>query len=289
MLNKFKDNMKENIDNFDKKSNDYLDIFDNKISTLNDKIFKIKDTIKNNKILTNVEKNEWQNKIEIMNKEKKELKENIEKIISPKNSINNKYCKSVDIIKKYRESEKYKDNLKTMERIKELEEVIENSHESFDVVTTIYTDNLEEMRKMEEDLENAYKTIDILTKNKYDPNGFDIYGNHKDTGNKYDPNGFDRDGYNINGVNKDGLDRYGIRRTVKKPSKIKTREAKSFKSQKGKVYVDLPIPLSKLNINSSKELISDIEQLINDLHDNEKITKQVYNNLIKAITYKNDS
>ena len=36
--------MKENIDNFDKKSNDYLDIFDNKISTLNDKIFKIKDS-----------------------------------------------------------------------------------------------------------------------------------------------------------------------------------------------------------------------------------------------------
>ena len=56
MLNKFKDNMKENIDDFDKKSNDYLDIFDNKISTLNNKIFKIKDTIKNNKILTNVEK-----------------------------------------------------------------------------------------------------------------------------------------------------------------------------------------------------------------------------------------
>ena len=77
MLNKFKDNMKENIDNFDKKSNDYLDIFDNKVSTLNDKIFKIKDTIKNNKTLTNAEKNELQNKIEIINKEKKELQENI--------------------------------------------------------------------------------------------------------------------------------------------------------------------------------------------------------------------
>ena len=51
MLNKFKDNMKENIDNCDKKSNDYLDIFDNKISTLNDKIYKIKDIIKNNKTL----------------------------------------------------------------------------------------------------------------------------------------------------------------------------------------------------------------------------------------------
>ena len=51
MLNKFKDNMKENIDNCDKKSNDYLDIFDNKISTLNEKIYKIKDIIKNNKTL----------------------------------------------------------------------------------------------------------------------------------------------------------------------------------------------------------------------------------------------
>ena len=40
MLNEFKDNMKEDIDNFDKESNDYLDIIDNKISTLNDKISK---------------------------------------------------------------------------------------------------------------------------------------------------------------------------------------------------------------------------------------------------------
>ena len=66
--------MKENIDNFDKKSIDYLDIFDNKISTLNDKIFKIKDTIKNNKILINTEKNELQNKIEILIKKKKNCK-----------------------------------------------------------------------------------------------------------------------------------------------------------------------------------------------------------------------
>ena len=43
---------------------------------------------------------------------------------------------------------------------------------------------------MEKYLENAYKAIDILTKDKYDPNGFDIYGNHKYTSNKYDPNGF---------------------------------------------------------------------------------------------------
>ena len=71
MLNKFIDNMKENIDNFDKKLNDYLDIFDNIISTLNDKIFKIKDTIKNNKILTNVEKMNCKIKSKLLIKKKK--------------------------------------------------------------------------------------------------------------------------------------------------------------------------------------------------------------------------
>ena len=35
MLNKLKDNMKKDRGHFDKNSNDYLDIFDNKISTLN--------------------------------------------------------------------------------------------------------------------------------------------------------------------------------------------------------------------------------------------------------------
>ena len=58
--------------------------------------------------------------------------------------------------------------------------------------------------------------------------------------------------------------------------------------KKGKVYVDLPILLSKLNINSSKELISNIKQLIKNLYDNKQITKQVYNILNRAITYKND-
>ena len=64
-------------------------------------------------------------------------------------------------------------------------------------------------------------------------------------------------------------------------------QVKSFKDQKGKGHVNLPIALSKIYTNnSSKELISNIEQLINDLYHNEKITKQVYNSLIKSITYK---
>ena len=61
-----------------------------------------------------------------------------------------------------------------------------------------------------------------------------------------------------------------------------------FHEKKGKVYVDLPILLFKLNINSSKELISNIKQLLKNLYDNKQITKQVYNILNRAITYKND-
>ena len=75
----------------------------------------------------------------------------------------------------------------------------------------------------------------------------------------------------------------------KTSSKIKVDEGRSFKNQKGKGHVNLPILSSELNINSSKELISNIEQLINNLYENKHITNQVYNILIKAITYKNDS
>ena len=82
MLNKFKDNMEEDRDNFYKESNDYLDMYDNRISTLNDKISKIKDTIKNNKTLTNAEKNELQNKI-------KEL-------TTQRDSVNNEHHRAVN-------------------------------------------------------------------------------------------------------------------------------------------------------------------------------------------------
>ena len=68
--------------------------------------------------------------------------------------------------------------------------------------------------------------------------------------------------------------------------KIKTSKAKSFKDQKGKGHVNLPIALSKIYTNnSSKESINNIKQLITDSYDTKQITKQVYNNLIKAITY----
>ena len=80
---------------------------------------------------------------------------------------------------------------------------------------------------------------------------------------------------------------YGFK---KKSSKIKTSKAKSFKDQKGKGYINLPILLSKAYTNNSlKELINNIKQLINNLCNNKQITNQVYNNLIEAITDENDS
>ena len=57
-------------------------------------------------------------------------------------------------------------------------------------------------------------------------------------------------------------------------------------SGRGLTISFLPILLSKIYTNnSSKELINNIEQLINNLYDNKQITKQVRNNLNKAITY----
>ena len=57
-------------------------------------------------------------------------------------------------------------------------------------------------------------------------------------------------------------------------------------SGKGLNISSLPILLSELNIKNSKELKTNIKNLLNNLYDNKQITKLVYNNLIKAITYK---
>ena len=72
---------------------------------------------------------------------------------------------------------------------------------------------------------------------------------------------------------------------------------KEFREQKGrgvftsqKEFAKLLTFLAPLLTNntarSSKKLISDIKQLINNLYENKQITKQVYNMLNKSITYK---
>ena len=75
-----------------------------------------------------------------------------------------------------------------------------------------------------------------------------------------------------------------IKKRIDSKSKKRIDQVKSFKGQKEKGHVNLPIALSKTYTNnSSKELISDIEQLINNLYNNKQITKLVYNKLNKSI------
>ena len=116
--------------------------------------------------------------------------------------------------------------------------------------------------------EELDKTKDELDKTKnefYDSHVFNIDGKHKDTNDIYDPNEFSIDGFNkytktiydLNGFDINGK-----------------HKARSFEDQKGKGYIDLPILLSKIYTNnntvelSSKELVSNVKQLINDLYDN---------------------
>ena len=83
--------------------------------------------------------------------------------------------------------------------------------------------------------------------------------------------------------------------SIKKPNQNRVNNLKKIlftkkSSGRGLTISSLPILLSKIYTNnSSKELINDIEQLINNLYGNKQITKQVYNNLNKAIAYKNYS
>ena len=106
----------------------------------------------------------------------------------------------------------------------------------------------------------------------FNKNGYNIYGFNRIGFNK---DGFNKDGFNIDGLNKDGLNKFGYTKKLGKGLDISA----------------LPILLSKIYANNtvgsgSKKLINNIKQLTNDLYDTKQITKQVYNNLIKAITYK---
>ena len=109
----------------------------------------------------------------------------------------------------------------------------------------------------------------------YDQYGFNSEGFNKDG---YNIDGFDTDGLDIDRLNKDGLNKFGYKKKSGKDLNISA----------------LPILLSKIcTNNSSKELIKNIKQLVNNLYKNKQITKLVYNTLNKAIMsttfIKNDS
>ena len=162
LSNKEKDKLNKDLMESNHRLKNFIEIYndiinkdqDNKINTLNNEISKIKYAIKN-KNLTSAEKNELQNKI-------KELE-------TQKNSINSKFCRTINVIKKKKESEEP-----------------ENFMKKYD--------------------SNGFDQNDIhkYTFTRYNPNGFNKDGLHKNADNKYDP-----DGYDIHGFEKDGHDIYG--------------------------------------------------------------------------------
>ena len=109
--------------------------------------------------------------------------------------------------------------------------------------------------------------------------GYDIYGFNRDGFNK---DGYNIEGFDIEGLNKDGLNKFGYAKKLGKGLNISA----------------LPILLSKIYTNntawpsalarSSKKLIKNIKELVNNLYKNKQITKQVYNILNKALI-NNDS
>ena len=102
-------------------------------------------------------------------------------------------------------------------------------------------------------------------KNGYNKYGRKVYGFEEWGLNKnyYNMHGFDKEG-----LNKDGLNKFGYKKKLGKGLNISA----------------LPILLSKIYTNnSSKELIKNIKQLVNNLYNTEQITKQVYNILNQAL------
>ena len=120
--------------------------------------------------------------------------------------------------------------------------------------------------------ENGYNINGIKGTKKKNPN-INIKFKRAKSGILYDQYGFDKDGFNkdgydMYGFNKDGLNKNGfnIYGYEPKSNKIKIYKKKFFEDQKGKEYVDLPIPLSKMYTNNnSKELKTNIKNLLNHL------------------------
>ena len=180
----------------------------------------------------------------------------------------------------------------------------------------------EEIKKFNEELIKKYN-FDKDTKTKYDSNGFDKDGKHKDEdeflklyneiikngefsekisknnsvssydikvflenilNGKVDDNKIIEKTKIINKIEnnlnnlKENENINQLKNYIKKiknsiygkdKERIRAEQARSFKDQKGKGYIDLPIFLSKMYTNdSSKELINNVKQLINNLYNN---------------------
>ena len=113
-------------------------------------------------------------------------------------------------------------------------------------------------KELDDDLYDQYG----FNSEGFNKDGYSIYGLNRDGFNK---DGYNIDGFDIDGLNKDGLDKFGYAKKLGKGLNISA----------------LPILLPKIYSSalgrSSKKLIKNIKQLVNNLYKNKQITKQVYN------------
>ena len=120
-------------------------------------------------------------------------------------------------------------------------------------------------KEVDDDLYDQYG----FNSERFNKNGYNIYG--------FNRIGFNSEGFNIDGLNTDKLNKFSY----------------TEKLGKGLNISALPILLSKIYANntvgsSSKKLIKNVKQLVNNLHKNKQITKKVYNILNKPLI-NNDS
>ena len=217
-------------------------------------------------------------------KSKENLTERIKKMEASENLFNKQIRDAkeiLDLSKKYKESSAKTDKMikELSAEIKDREEVSKNTNKK---LKEYYT---KEAQKASEEIEKYNKMIN---------DNLDMSSEKSEIINKLIELHSLIQIYYLNEIDNnlkanENIDNISIKRDINKLEKRLRELSKEgrgvFISQKE--FAKLLTFLGQfLTNNSSKKLISDIEQLINNLYKNKQITKQVYNMLNKSITYK---
>ena len=217
-------------------------------------------------------------------KSKENLTERIKKMEASEDLFNKQIRDAkeiLDLSKKYKESSAKTDKMikELSAEIKDREEVSKNTNKK---LKEYYT---KEAQKASEEIEKYNKMIN---------DNLDMSSEKSEIINKLIELHSLIQIYYLNEIDNnlkanENIDNISIKRDINKLEKRLRELSKEgrgvFISQKE--FAKLLTFLGQfLTNNSSKKLISDIEQLINNLYKNKQITKQVYNMLNKSITYK---
>ena len=220
----------------------------------------------------------------MLKKSKENITERIKKMEASENLFNKQIRDAKEILelsKKYKESSAKTDKMikELSAEIKDREEVSKNTNKK---LKEYYT---KEAQKASEEIEKYNKMIN---------DNLDISNEKSEIINKLIELHSLIQIYYLNEIDNnlkanENIDNISIKRDIKKLEKRLRELSKEgrgvFISQKE--FAKLLTFLGQfLTNNSSKKLISDIVQLINNLYKNKQITKQVYNMLNKSITYK---